>query len=75
MELLSPGIGLILFQLVIGLQLLLLIVSWIVILINGKIDPTKKIIWLMGTLPLPIIGPLLFLLSFRSFIRKPIGNI
>jgi hypothetical protein len=70
MELLTPGAGLIFWQVMIGAQLLLLLVSWIMILISSKIDPTKKIIWLSGTLFLPVIGPLVFLLSFRSFSRN-----
>lgn len=66
MKLLTPGAGLIFWQVIIAAQLLLLLVSWIMILISSKIDPTRKIIWLSGTLFLPVIGPLLFLLSYRT---------
>ncbi len=55
MELLTPGYGLIVFQIIILTNLLFFIGSWIVILTNDKI--THKIAWMMGTLFLPIIGP------------------
>jgi hypothetical protein len=55
MELLTPDLGLIIFQIIILINIVFFIGSWVVILINDKIK--NKIAWMMGTLFLPIIGP------------------
>jgi hypothetical protein len=65
MELLSPGTGLIIWQLFALGCTLLFIAAWVVIL-RSKLDPTTKLIWMLGTLFLPIIGPVLFFLSHSS---------
>jgi TRAP-type C4-dicarboxylate transport system permease small subunit len=70
MELLSPGYGLLFFQSVILISILLFTISWIIILLNNQIESTKKIVWLIATLFLPIIGPVLFFISFRNLYKK-----
>lgn len=69
MELLIPGNGLIIWQLLTLLTIILVAVSWILILKTKSIDPTKKMIWLSGTLLVPVIGPILFFFSFASLKR------
>ena len=68
MELLSPGTGLIIWQLFTLLCTLLVIAAWVLI-IRSKHDPTTKLIWMLATLFLPILGPVLFFLS-RSSLTK-----
>ncbi len=68
MELLSPGTGLIIWQLFAFGCALLFITAWVVIL-RAKLDPTTKLIWMVGTLFFPFIGPVLFFLS-RSSLKK-----
>lgn len=68
MELLSPGTGLIIWQLFAFGCAVLFITAWVVIL-RAKLDPTAIFIWMLGTLFLPIIEPVLFFLS-RSFLKK-----
>jgi hypothetical protein len=70
MELVSPGMGLIFWQTVLLSGILLFITAWIVILMTNKLNATNKLVWLLGTLFLPIIGPLIFLLKF-PFLKKP----
>lgn len=69
MELLTPGFGLIIWQVVALLYIALLIASWIFILGSKVMTPTTKMIWLIGTFLFPIFGPV-----FLFFSAKKIRN-
>ncbi len=60
MELLTPGTGLIIWQLLVFLAVLLFLVAWIIILVSKKLDPRERLSWMLGTLFLPIVGPVIF---------------
>jgi len=55
-----------LWQIFAGISLLLFILSFIFILINKKLHNREKILWLLGTVLLPILGPVLFLTLGRQ---------
>lgn len=64
MDLLTPGVGLLLWQILIFVIVILFAVSWIVILRTKAMDSRDRLAWLLGTLFLPIIGPVIFLTKF-----------
>ncbi|MBX2967900.1 MAG: PLDc N-terminal domain-containing protein [Cyclobacteriaceae bacterium] len=66
MELLTPGFGLIIFQALILVPIVLFLVAVFMLLMNSKIDPTKKIIWLVGITLVPVLGPILLFMSYRK---------
>lgn len=49
-----------------GISLALFIVSFVFILLNRQLRDREKILWLLGTLLLPILGPVLFLTLGRQ---------
>jgi hypothetical protein len=63
---LNPGIGLIVWQLVMLTALVLFLLSWILIFKDTKIGRTKKVVWLLVTLMLPVVGPVVFLVSAKK---------
>jgi len=67
MDLVTPSPGLILWQLIVVLSIVLFIVAWIVILITNKLGSTQKIVWLIGTMFLPMFGPLILFIKYSSF--------
>jgi len=67
MELVTPSLGLILWQLIVVLSIVMFIVAWIVILITNKLGSTQKIVWMVGTMFLPIFGPLILFIKHSSF--------
>lgn len=73
METVTPGIGLIFWQMVIFSGLPLFLISWIMILVTKRLDATNKLVWLIGTLFLPVIGPLLFFFRYSS-LKKPTNS-
>ncbi|WP_414693405.1 PLDc N-terminal domain-containing protein [Ohtaekwangia sp.] len=64
MELLTPGIGLLIWQVLIFVIAILFVVSWIIILRTKTLDSRDRLSWLLGTLLLPVIGPLIFLTKY-----------
>lgn len=56
-----PWVLLELWQIFAGVSLLFFLVSLIFILINKKLGNQEKTLWLLGTVLLPIMGPILFL--------------
>jgi hypothetical protein len=66
MELLTPGQGLILWQMLIVINIFLFAVSWIIILTTKVLDSRDRLSWLLATLLLPIVGPLLFLIKLKA---------
>ncbi|WP_162427791.1 PLDc N-terminal domain-containing protein [Pontibacter pudoricolor] len=73
METVTPDIGLIFWQMVIFSGLPLFLISWIMILVTKRLDATNKLVWLIGTLFLPVIGPLLFFFRYSS-LKKPTNS-
>jgi hypothetical protein len=67
METLTPGAGLLVWQIVLPLAFVLWMAAWIMILLTRRLQAADKIVWLIGTLALPIIGPLIFLYRYSSF--------
>ncbi|WP_394801833.1 PLDc N-terminal domain-containing protein [Pontibacter silvestris] len=49
------------------LSVIVFIVSWIMILRTNKLEAIQKIAWLIGTLFLPVIGPVIFFVKYSSF--------
>jgi hypothetical protein len=66
MELLSPDIFLIIWSSFYLVTILLVLLSWTLILTAKKIDPTKKLIWLLGTLYLPLVGLIFLFFSLKK---------
>jgi len=60
MELVTSGLGLLFWQLIIMLTIGLFIVVWMMILISKRLEPYQKKVWMIGTLFLPVVGPLIF---------------
>jgi hypothetical protein len=69
MELNAPSASLVIWQTLMFSGVFSFIIAWVMILITNKLDATSKLVWLLGTLFLPIIGPLIFFLKF-SFLKK-----
>lgn len=61
MDIEIPQSVLIIWRIFAGISLLLFIISFIFILINKKLKDNEKILWLLGTVLLPVLGPVLFL--------------
>lgn len=61
MDLLTPGIGLLVWQILIFVMAILFVISWIIIFTTNTLNSGDRPSWLLGTLFLPIIGPLIFL--------------
>jgi len=70
MKLLTPGVGLLLWQVIVFVIAALFIVSWVVILKTKTLDSKDRLSWLLGTLFLPVIGPLIFLTKFLMARQK-----
>lgn len=56
-----PPILISMWQIFAGISLALFILSFVFILVNRKLRGRDKMLWLLGTLLLPIAGPILFL--------------
>jgi len=69
MEILTPGSAIMVWQSFYLVTILLVLVSWVLILTAKTIKPTKKLIWLLGTLFLPVIGPVLLFFSLSALRR------
>lgn len=66
MQILNFDPGLLVFQIIVLTVVALFLVSMIVVLLNKQLDSNEKIIWLIGILFLPIIGPILFFISSKK---------
>jgi hypothetical protein len=69
MELLAPELGLLIWQVLFTLSSLLFLVSWIVILTKENLDTTERLTWMLGTLLLPVIGPVIFFVKQRKLAK------
>jgi cytochrome c biogenesis protein CcdA len=56
-----PSVFIELWQLFAGISLIFFLVSFVFIMINKKLRNQEKLLWLLGTVLLPILGPILFL--------------
>ena len=74
MELHTPGTGLIIWQLLIFSMIILFVVSWIMILTTKAFDSKARLSWLIGTLLLPIVGPILFFIKRWKLYTKEISK-
>lgn len=72
MELVTPSLGLIFWQLIMILTIGLFVVAWMMILISKRLESSQKIVWLIGTLFLPVVGPLIFFIKFPSLKKTSI---
>lgn len=72
MELLTPDTTIVVFQLAIAASWILFAIAWILILTHRAADATTKIVWLLGTLFLPIMGPVIYFVQRLS--GKASGN-
>jgi hypothetical protein len=66
MELLTPGFGLIFWQLLTITSFVMLITAWIIILLDKNIGPQKKFSWILMASIFPFIGPLYFFIIYRK---------
>jgi hypothetical protein len=66
MELLTPGFGLIFWQLLGITSVVLLLTAWIIILIDKSIEPRRKLSWLIMSAIFPLLGPLYFFFVYRK---------
>lgn len=66
MELITPGWGLLLWQVLILITIILFVASWMMILTTKTFDSRDRLSWLLGTLLLPLVGPVLFFIKRRS---------
>jgi hypothetical protein len=66
MELLTPGFGLIFWQLIGIASFVLLITAWIIILIDKSIVAEKKLSWMVMAAIFPLVGPLYFFFVYRK---------
>jgi len=69
MELNTLSAGLIVWQITIIIIAILLVIAWTIILVTDKFDSRDRLSWLLGTLFLPILGPMIFLFKYLR-IRK-----
>jgi hypothetical protein len=69
MELLSPENFMMIWLSLYLVIILLVLVSWTLILTAKNITPTTKLIWFLGTLYLPVIGPILLFFSLTTLKR------
>jgi len=56
-----PSWVMLLWQIVAGIGLVLFLISFVLIFANKELPYREKMLWLLGTLLLPIVGPILFL--------------
>ena len=66
MELLTPGIGLILWTLLVFINILLCTISILKLAKNKLIDPTTKLVWLLAIIFIPFAGSILYLKSYKT---------
>ena len=69
MELVSAQIGVIIWQIVMSFHVILFMTAWTMILRNSRLNAPYKLAWMLGTLLLPVLGPVIFFMRRRSFNR------
>ena len=70
MEVITPSAGLFVWSLVSLLHFALSVLSAIKLARNKSIEPAKKLIWLLGIIFVPFIGPLTYLVLSKK-IQSP----
>ncbi|HLT07156.1 MAG TPA: PLDc N-terminal domain-containing protein [Cyclobacteriaceae bacterium] len=66
MDLDIPPFLIVVWQVFAGISLAFFILSFVFILGNKRLPNREKMLWLLGTLLLPILGPILFLTLGRQ---------
>jgi hypothetical protein len=51
--------------------LITFVIAWVMILTSKSIEPSQKLVWLLGTLFLPVIGPIIFFSKYSGL--KKVG--
>ena len=51
---------------IVGLLLLVLDIYVIVLIVNSRMDPGMKLVWVIVVLLLPLVGPILYLVLGRG---------
>jgi hypothetical protein len=66
MIVLAAGIGFLLWDIATYASLFLLVISWLLIVANKKLSYWTKVSWIVATLILPVLGPMLYFLYLLS---------
>jgi dolichyl-phosphate-mannose--protein O-mannosyl transferase len=65
-ELLTPGIELIFWEVFIGCVIVCTAIAWLILAIDKSQTTNRKLVWLAITLLLPIIGSVWFLIRYNT---------
>lgn len=66
MELITPGAGLIAWQIVVLVIVAFLAVAWFSILRSPRLTATDKLLWMAATLAFPLPEPLVYVAASRK---------
>jgi hypothetical protein len=66
MELLTPRPLIIVWQIFCLSTVVLFVIALILILTSKRMNAGTKVVWLLGTMCLPVLGPILLLVALRS---------
>jgi len=67
MELVSAPIEMIIWQMFMLLHVVLFMTAWVMLLGNSRLNAPYTLAWMLGTLFLPVLGPVIFFMRRRSF--------
>lgn len=67
MELVSAQTGVIIWQIFIAFHVILFMTAWTMILLSSRLNAPYTLAWMLGTLLLPVLGPVIFFMRRRSF--------
>jgi hypothetical protein len=74
MEIITPEAGLFVWSLISLLHLSLSVLSVIKLARNKSIEPAKKLVWVLGIIFVPFIGPLTYL-ALSKKIQSPVTRV
>ena len=67
MELVSAPVSMIIWQMFMLLHVVLFMTAWVMLLGNSRLNAPYTLAWMLGTLFLPVLGPVVFFMRRRSF--------
>lgn len=67
MELVSAPVSMIIWQMFMLLHVVLFMTAWVMLLGNSRLNAPYTLAWMLGTLFLPVLGPVIFFMRRRSF--------
>ncbi|SFG93672.1 PLDc N-terminal domain-containing protein [Pontibacter chinhatensis] len=67
MELVSAPVSMIIWQMFMLLHMVLFMTAWAMILLSSRLNAPYTLAWMLGTLLLPVVGPVIFFMRRRSF--------